>query len=130
MVMSDGPLIAIVDDDQSAREAIASLVRSLGLAAAEFGSAADFLRSDQRSRAACLIADVRMPGMSGIELYRHLIAVGAPIPTVLVTAYAGETARNHALKAGALCYLAKPIDPDELLACIRSAVGEDKGWIG
>jgi len=127
MVMSDTPLIAIVDDDESAREAVAGLVRSFGFLAADFEGAADFLNSEELSRTACLIADMRMPGTSGIELYRHLIAMGVPIPTVLVTAYADETARNQALKAGVRCYLAKPLDPEELLACIRSAIDEGKG---
>jgi FixJ family two-component response regulator len=129
MVMSDHILISIVDDNESAREAVAGLVRSLGFVAAEFGSAADFLKSDYLSRTACLIADVRMPGMTGPELYRHLIAMGTPIPTVLITAYADEAARDRALKAGVRCYLAKPLKPDELLACIRSAIGDGKGRI-
>ncbi|WP_029009964.1 response regulator transcription factor [Azospirillum halopraeferens] len=127
--MSDDSLIAVVDDDESAREAVAGLVRSLGFLAAEFGSAADFLASDQRSRTACLIADVRMPGVTGPELYSHLMASGTPIPTVLITAYAREAARDRALKSGIRCYLAKPLDPDELLACIRSAIGDGKGRI-
>jgi FixJ family two-component response regulator len=122
-------LISIVDDDESAREAVAGLVRSLGFVAAEFESAADFLKSDHLSRTACLIADVRMPGMTGPELHNYLTASGALIPTVLITAYADEAARNRALKAGVRCYLAKPLKPDELLACIRSAIGDGKGRI-
>ena len=127
--MSDHTLISVVDDDESAREAVAGLVRSLGFVAAEFESAADFLNSDYLSRTACLIADVRMPGMTGSELYRHLIAMGTPIPAVLITAYPDEAARNRALKAGVRCYLAKPLEPDELLACIRLAIGDGKGRI-
>lgn len=127
--MSDHPLISIVDDDESAREAVAGLVRSLGFVAAEFESAADFLKSDHRSRTACLIADVRMPGMTGPELYSHLMASGTPIPTVLMTAYADEAAHARALKAGIRCYLAKPLKPDKLLACIRSAIGDGRGRI-
>ena len=127
--MSDDSLISIVDDDESAREAVAGLVRSLGFVAAEFESAADFLKSDHRSRTACLIADVRMPGMTGPELYRHLMASGTPIPTVLITAYADEAAHARALKAGIRCYLAKPLKPDELLACIHSTIGDGKGRI-
>lgn len=124
--MSGASLIAVVDDDASAREAVASLVRSFGFLAAEFESAAAFLASDRLSRTACLIADVRMPGMTGPELYGHLVASGAPIPTVLVTAYAQEADRARALKSGIRCYLAKPLDPDELLACIRSAIADGK----
>jgi len=124
MVMSEQPLISIVDDDQSAREAVAGLVRSLGFVVAEFESVADFLKSDLLSRTACLIADVRMPGMTGPELHNHLTAVGTPIPAVLITAYPDEAAHARALKAGVRCYLAKPLEPDELLACIRSAIGD------
>lgn len=127
--MSDHTLISVVDDDESARVAVAGLVRALGFVAAEFESAADFLTSEYLSQTACLIADMRMPAMTGIELYRHLIAMGTPIPTVLITAYADEAARNRALTAGVRCYLAKPLKPDELLACIRSAIGDGKGRI-
>ncbi|WP_119462654.1 response regulator [Rhodospirillaceae bacterium SYSU D60014] len=125
--MSDHTLISIVDDDESAREAVAGLVRSLGFVAAEFESAADFLKSDYLSRTACLIADVRMPGMTGPELQNYLTASGTPIPTVLITAYLDEAAHARALKAGVQCYLAKPLKPDELLACIRSAIGDGNG---
>lgn len=116
-------LISIIDDDQSAREAVVGLVRALGFSAANFPSAADFLRSDQLVRTACLIADMRMPGMTGLELFRHLVAAGTPIPTILVTAYPDETLRAQALKAGVCCYLAKPLVPDALLGCIRVALG-------
>lgn len=124
--MSANLLISIIDDDESAREAAVGLVRALGFTAIEFQSAADFLKSDHLSRTACLIADMRMPGMTGLELYRHLITMGTPIPTVLVTAYTDEADRNRALKAGVRCYLAKPLKPDELLACIRSAIDDGK----
>jgi len=127
--MSDHTLISIVDDDEATREAVASLVRSLGFVVAVFENAVDFLKSDHLSRTACLIADVRMPEMTGPELYSHLMASGTRIPTVLITAYADETARARALKAGVRCYLAKPLEPDELLACIRSAIGDGKGRI-
>ena len=127
--MSDHTLISIVDDDEATREAVASLVRSLGFVVAVFENAVDFLKSDHLSRTACLIADVRMPEMTGPELYSHLMASGTRIPTVLITAYADETARARALKAGVRCYLAKPLEPDELLACIRSDIGDGKGRI-
>jgi FixJ family two-component response regulator len=130
MVMSDHTLISIVDDNESSREAVAGLVRSLGFVAAEFESAADFLKSDHLSRTACLIADVRMPGMTGPELHNYLTASGTPIPTVLITAYPNEAAHARALKAGVRCYLAKPLKPDELLACIRSAIGDGNGRFG
>ena len=123
--MSANLLISVIDDDESARTAVVGLVRALGFTATEFQSAADFLKSSHLLRTACLIADMRMPGMTGLELYSHLIAVGTPIPTVLVTAYPDEAARTRAFKAGIRCYLAKPLEPDALLACIRSAIGDD-----
>ena len=125
--MCDDLLISVIDDDGSAREAVAGLVRSLGFVVTEFESAADFLSSDALSRTACLIADVRMPGMTGPELYTRLVASSTPIPTILITAYADEAARAYHLKGGIRCYLVKPLKPDELLASIRSAIGDGKG---
>jgi FixJ family two-component response regulator len=117
------PVIAIVDDDESVREALTSLIRSLGYSAVAFGCAEDLLKSKRRRRVSCMIADVQMPGMTGPELHNRLVASGAPIPTILITAYPDERARGRALQAGVLCYLAKPFDEDDLIACIRSVVG-------
>jgi FixJ family two-component response regulator len=128
--MSDNSLISIVDDDETSREAVAGLVRSLGFVAAVFENAVDFLKSDHLSRTVCLIADVRMPGVTGPELHNHLTASGTPIPMVLITAYPNEAAHARSLKAGVRCYLAKPLKPDELLACIRSAIGDGNGRFG
>lgn len=125
--MSENILISIVDDDETTREAIAGLVRSLGFIAAVFENAADFLKSDYLSRTACLIADVQMPGMTGPELHSFLMISGAPIPTVLITACADAAAQARALKAGVRCYLAKPFEADELLACIRLATADGNG---
>jgi FixJ family two-component response regulator len=125
--MSAHLLISIVDDDESARDAVVGLIRALGFTAAEFQSATDFLKSSHLLQTACLIADMRMPRMTGLELYRHLIAVGTPIPTVLVTAYPDEAVRARALKAGIRCYLAKPLEPDALLGCIRSVLANPTG---
>jgi FixJ family two-component response regulator len=127
MARSDNYLISIVDDDEAARVAVAALVRSLGFVTVVFESAADLLKSDHLARTACLIADVRMPGMTGPELHSYLAASGAPIPTVLITAHADEAARERARKAGVRCYLTKPLNPDELLACIYSAIGDANG---
>jgi FixJ family two-component response regulator len=91
--MSNKPLIAIVDDDASVREAMMSLMRALGFLVEAFACAEDFLKSDGVQRTACLIADVRMPGMSGLELYRRLAASGKPIPTVLITAHSDDGVR-------------------------------------
>ena len=122
--MTGNRLISIVDDDASARAAVAGLVRALGFAAVEFPGAAEFLGSDHVGRTACLVADVRMPGMTGLGLYHHLVASGTAIPTVLMTAYPEETTRVSALKAGVGCYLGKPLDSDKLLDCIMAALRE------
>lgn len=97
-------------------------MRSLGYTADVFPSAADFLTSPRFSETACLIADVHMPAMTGLELLRHLIEVGQPIPTILVTAYPREVDRASALKDGAVCYLRKPIDEQTLSQCLRAAL--------
>jgi FixJ family two-component response regulator len=124
--MPNKPLIAIVDDDVSVREAMVSLMRALGFLAEAFPCAEDFLKSDGLQRTSCLIADVRMPGMSGLELYRRLVATGTPIPTVLITAHSDDGVRTRALKAGIICYLTKPFREDDLLGCIRSALDHGK----
>jgi FixJ family two-component response regulator len=116
-------VIAIVDDDQSVREALTSLVRSLGYVAVAFECAEDLLKSRRRRNVFCLIADVQMPGMTGIELHNRLVASGEPIPTILITAFPDERSRERALQAGVIGYLAKPFSEDDLLACIRSNLG-------
>jgi FixJ family two-component response regulator len=116
------PLVAIVDDDESAREAVTSLVRSLGFGAAEFESASAFLQSSRRAQTACLLVDMRMPGMTGLELHEHLRDGGTAVPTIIMTAHADEATRQSALHAGVHCYLPKPLQPNALLACIRSAL--------
>jgi FixJ family two-component response regulator len=116
------PLISIVDDDELVREAVTGLIRSLGYRAAAFGSAEAFLRSHQLSRTACLIADINMPAMSGLELYRRLSGSGAVIPTILITAYPDDGIRKSALDAGVGCYIVKPFDESELLLCIDHAL--------
>ncbi|MBM6594237.1 response regulator transcription factor [Microvirga pudoricolor] len=116
-------MIAIVDDDESAREAAVDLVKALGFRASGFGSAASFLESEDLSRMDCLIADVRMPGMSGLDLHLTLAGSGVAIPTILMTAYPDEYARRQALVVGVKRYIRKPLEPEELLSCIRAAVG-------
>ena len=88
----------------------------------EFQSPADFLAAGGVQRTACLVTDMRMPGMTGLELHRSLVATGTPVPTILITAYPDEVVRRQASSAGIACCLAKPIRPDALLACIRAAV--------
>jgi len=119
--MFSRPLVAIVDDDQSIREATSNLLQSAGFLTATFADAESFLTSGE-PRAACLVADMRMPGMSGLQLHQHLIASGASIPTVLITAYPSDATRLRAREAGILCCLAKPFAPDELLECVRGAL--------
>jgi len=119
--MSLRPLVAIVDDDQSIRDATSNLLQSAGFLTATFADAESFLTSSE-PRAACLVADMRMPGMSGLQLHQHLIASGASIPTVLITAYPSDATRLRAREAGILCCLAKPFAPDELLECVRGAL--------
>jgi FixJ family two-component response regulator len=116
-------VIAIVDDDQSVREALTSLVRSLGYATIAFECADDLLKSRYRRSMSCVIADVQMPGMSGLELHNRLVTSGNPIPTILITAFPDENARRRALQAGVTCYLSKPFSEDDLLAGIRSTLG-------
>jgi FixJ family two-component response regulator len=114
-------VIAVVDDDKSVREALTGLMKSLGYRAVAFRSAAEFLNSKLRHSAACLIADVQMPGMTGPELYDRLVASGQPIPTILITAYPNETVRARVLNAGVQGFLTKPFSEDELLECMRCA---------
>jgi FixJ family two-component response regulator len=120
--MSENFLIAIVDDDDSAREAVVDLVRAMGFSAMGFPSAADFSGSDDMAQTDCLIADVRMAGMSGLELFFHMSVSNIPIPTILMTGYPDEMTRARSLEAGIECYLAKPLAADELLICLRKAL--------
>lgn len=115
-------LVSIVEDDRFFRESMRRLMRSLGYTVEAFASAADFLASPHLAETACLIADVHMPAMTGIELYRHLIDAGRAIPTILVTAYPNDVDRVRALNDGVVCYLRKPVDDEYLKGCLRSAL--------
>ncbi len=115
-------MIAIVDDDESVREATKSLVRSLGYQAATFGSAEEFLGSAQLKATSCLITDVRMPGMSGVELQDRLIADGRSMPTVFISAFSDERVQQQVLESGAIGYLHKPFEEDRLIECIETAL--------
>ena len=116
------PLIAIVDDDQAVREALQRMLRSYGFATTVFASAEQFLASEHPCGASCLILDVRMPGMSGFGLHHHLAAEGCRIPIILITACPTNGERERAIAAGAVSYLAKPVDERVLLASLREAV--------
>src|SRR6185295_13568998 len=112
--MPETSLVSIVDDDQFFRESMRRLMRSLAYTAEAFGSAAEFLASPFLAETHCLIADVNMPAMTGIDLYRHLMDGGRAIPTILVTAYPNDVDRTRALNEGVACYLRKPVDEQHL----------------
>jgi FixJ family two-component response regulator len=120
--MPTNPVISIVDDDRSVREGTSDLIRAMGFIANEFQDAEDFLQSDSVRGTSCLIADVRMPGMTGLELHDHLVKSGNLIPTILVTAYPNKRDQTRAMKTGVTCYLMKPFNEDELRSCIQSAL--------
>src|SRR5262245_9615457 len=115
-------LVSVVEDDRFFRDSMGRLMRSMGYTVEAFPSAADFLASPRLTDTACLIADVHMPAMTGIELYRHLVEAGRPIPTILVTAYPNDGDRARALNDGVLCYLRKPVDDQTLIQCLRTAL--------
>jgi FixJ family two-component response regulator len=121
-VMPRRKLISIVEDDQPFRESMRKLMTALGYTVEAFPSAADFLASPLLAETACLVSDVQMPEMTGVELHRHLIDAGHAIPTILVTAYPDATAGKRALKDGVVCYLPKPVDDEHLERCLRSAL--------
>lgn len=122
MTKPDGALIAIIDDDAAARDAVASLVSALGYQIFTCNGAAAFFASGLRHETRCMVADIRMPWMSGLELYGQLARSGRPIPTILMTAYPDETTRASALALGVHGYLTKPLDPEQLLASLRVAL--------
>lgn len=117
------PMISIVDDDESVRDATANLMRAAGYAPKAFPCATDFLNSeDDIKETRFLIADIQMPGMTGIELHDRLVDAGVRIPTVLITAYPDARTRERAMQSGVVRYLTKPFDETELLACIETAL--------
>jgi FixJ family two-component response regulator len=121
--MPNTSLVSVVEDDRYFRDSMRRLMRSLGYPVEVFSSAADFLASPRRLETSCLICDVQMPAMSGIDLHRSLVDAGCAIPTILVTAYPNDIDRARALNDGVVCYLAKPIDETLLIRCLRGALG-------
>jgi FixJ family two-component response regulator len=115
-------VISIVDDDPSVREGTMDLLNAMGFVAVSFERADEFLEFDRLYSSSCLIADVHLPGMSGLELYEHLVGSGRTIHAILITAFPDDKDRARALRAGATCYLTKPFNEGELLACVRSAL--------
>ena len=122
--MPNPAVISIIDDDGSVRSATYNLVRSLGYVVHAFESAAEFLRSPHLNDTSCVIADVRMPAMSGLELHAHLLAEGYRVPFIFITAFAAENTREQALKAGASCFLTKPFTEEALISCLDAALHE------
>jgi len=115
-------LVAIVDDDRSVQNAVKDLLESAGLSAQCFGSAEEFLESGQRNQIASLIADIRMPGMSGLELQTKLKAEGSRIPIIFISAHSDDKIKLQAMTAGAVEFLSKPFDDEVLLEKVRAAL--------
>jgi FixJ family two-component response regulator len=118
-------LVSFVEDDLFFGQSMRRLMRSLGYPVEVFASAADFLASPRLIETTCLITDVQMPGMSGLELHKTLVDAGHAIPTILVTAFPNDIDRARALNDGVVCYLSKPIDEGRLKQCLRTAIGSD-----
>jgi FixJ family two-component response regulator len=122
--LSSPPVISIIDDDGSVRAATHNLVRSLGYVVHTFASAEEFLGSPHLNDTSCVIADVQMPTMSGLQLQAHLLAEGNRVPFIFITAFSVENARARAVKAGATCFLTKPFAGDALISCLDAALQE------
>jgi FixJ family two-component response regulator len=120
--MPKASLVSVVEDDRFFRESMRRLMRSLGYSVAVFATPAEFIASPRLAETACLIADIHMPVMTGLELHRRLIEAGHAIPTILVTAYPDDEVKARALKDGVVCYLRKPVDQERLLRCVRAAL--------
>jgi len=114
--------IVIVDDDESVRGAIAGVLKSVGLKSRSFASAEEFLASGQKTETACLITDIRMPGMSGLELQASLAEQGYRIPIIFITSYGDARTRTQAMSTGAIRFLGKPFDDRDLLEGVRAAL--------
>jgi FixJ family two-component response regulator len=116
------PLVAIVDDDESIRDTTKDFLESAGLAAVTFASAPLLLKSRRIKSISCVVADMRMPDMTGLELHQRLVGSNHAIPMILMTAYPDERVQAQASKNNVVCYLAKPFAADELLACVHCAI--------
>jgi FixJ family two-component response regulator len=126
-ILLQEPVISIIEDDASVRTATQSLVRSLGFIACTFASAEDFLQSPRLNDTSCVIADVQMPGMSGVDLQSLLIAQGRHTPIIFITAFDEEGIRARAMKGGAICFLSKPVDGETLIECLDNALKRRAG---
>jgi FixJ family two-component response regulator len=120
----DRRLVSIVDDDESLRRSVRNLLTSVGFPVETFSSADAFLQSPHQEQTGCLVLDLRMPGMTGLDLLAHLAATGSRIPAVILTAHGDDEARRRALQAGAVAFLGKPFRGDLLLDAVRTALGQ------
>ena len=118
-------MISIIDDDEAVRVATESLVRSLGFGASTFASAEEFLTSTRLRETSCVITDVHMPGMTGVELQTHLLAQGHNLPMIFITAFPEERTRQRVNAAGAIGFLSKPFDGGAMIQCIDRALSRD-----
>jgi FixJ family two-component response regulator len=128
--LSTRSVISVVDDDASVRAATNNLLSSHGYIVHTFASAEEFLRSAELNESVCVIADVQMPAMSGLDLLTHMRAQGYASPFIFITAFPEENVRARALKAGAVCFLAKPFAGPVLIDCIETALNEHRGGTG
>src|SRR5262245_21236137 len=117
-------MVAIVDDDESLRRSVRNLLASVGLRAEAFASAEDSLQSTRRQNTGCVVLDLRMPGMGGVDLLRHLATSGCRVPVIVLTAHSDDEARERTLRAGAVAFLGKPFHGPALLGAVRKALGE------
>jgi FixJ family two-component response regulator len=124
--MARSRLIAIVEDDEHAREALADLIMSLGYEAATFSSAEEYLESKIFRKTACLLSDLELPGMSGLDMYHRLIATDIHIPTIFVTGHSDEIILVRALKSGAIDVLRKPVTDRQLIECLAKAIPQSR----
>jgi FixJ family two-component response regulator len=124
--MAKRPLVAIVDDDKSFRGATRDLLRAAGFSTATYEDAESFLSGSDLATTACLVADMRMPGMTGLELYQTLVASGKDIPTVIITAHPEEVTQSRAREVGISCFLSKPFAPDDLIECVQLALAKSQ----
>ena len=122
MGKSDRPMISVVDDDESLRRSLSNLLRSVGFGVETFASADEFLRSAQRENTGCLVLDLQMPGMSGLDLLRQLAFRDSRIRVVILTAHGDEETRRRSLQAGAVAFLDKPFHSDALLDAVRAVL--------
>ena len=125
MGQENTPIVSIVDDDESLRRSLRNLLGSVGLRVETFASAEDYLQSHYREQTGCLVLDLWMPCMDGLELLRHLSGLGSRIPAVILTAHGDDEARRRSLQAGAVAFLTKPFDGNALIDAVRTALGQN-----